>query len=153
MDEWKLTGADEFFICGPEELIMSVKATLESKGIDKRKIHFELFTTPVKMAEKNTAAESFTGECNVTVIMNGEKTNFKLRGDGKSVLDAAMDNDIDAPFSCKGAVCCTCKAKVIEGRAAMEMNYALTDDEVADGYILTCQSHPLTPTLVVDFDV
>src|SRR5690606_12801961 len=95
----------------------------------------------------------FSGDAKVKVIIDGIETEFTLNSDGPSVLDAAMDAGADAPFSCKGAVCCTCKAKIISGKAELMMNYALTDKEVEDGYILTCQAHPRSEELVVDFDV
>ena len=85
--------------------------------------------------------------------MDGDEFGFPLKGDGNFILDAAMDAGADAPFSCKGAVCCTCKAQVIEGKAIMELNYSLSDEEVADGFILTCQAHPASEKLVVDYDV
>lgn len=149
-----LFSAKHYFICGPEEMIMGADAILKEKGINKENIHFELFSTPVKMvAEKAVVETNFDGEANVKVIIDGISTEFKLHSNGKSVLDAAMDAGADAPFSCKGAVCCTCKAKVIKGKAIMDMNYALTDKEVEQGFILSCQSHPCTPELEVDFDV
>ena len=91
------------------------------------KIKFELFTTPVLMAEKQEnqeVDENFDGEALVTVIYDDEEVEFNLNKDGDSILDAAMDNDMDVPFSCKGAVCCTCKAKVTEGKVIMDANYA-----------------------------
>lgn len=155
ISKFDLKSADEFFICGPEEMIMNVSKSLENSGIKKEAVHFELFTTPVLMAstESPVSAETFSGDSQVTVIMDGIETKFKLAGNGVNILDAAIDAGADAPYSCKGAVCCTCKAKVQEGKAVMDMNYALTDKEVADGYILTCQAHPLTDKLVVDYDV
>ncbi|MFZ5552815.1 MAG: 2Fe-2S iron-sulfur cluster-binding protein [Bacteroidota bacterium] len=156
LQQFGISGADEFFICGPEEMIMNVSETLKEKGIAGEKIHFELFTTPVLLPKGKTAEKKeeggFSGESEVTVIMDGIKTTFKLSSTGTNVLDAAMDAGSDAPYSCKGAVCCTCKAKILEGKAEMEMNYALTDKEVADGYILTCQAHPRSPKLIVDYD-
>ncbi|PIZ06158.1 MAG: phenylacetic acid degradation protein, partial [Flavobacteriales bacterium CG_4_10_14_0_8_um_filter_32_5] len=104
--------------------------------------------------EANTPDETgFKGVSQVTIIMDGEEFEFELKNDGETILDAAMNQGADAPFSCKGAVCCTCKAQVIEGKATMEMNYALSDQEVADGFILTCQAHPASEKLVVDYDV
>ena len=84
--------------------------------------------------------------------MDDEEFQFELGQDGDVILDAAIDAGVDAPYSCKGDVCCTCKAKVTEGEVEMEMNYALSDDEVEEGFILTCQAHPLTPKVVVDYD-
>lgn len=146
--------ANHYFICGPEEMIINANEILLANKIDKSSIHFELFTTPVKMGE-NVKAETgdFSGTSKVKVTIDGIVTNFDLSSDGASILDAAMDAGADAPFSCKGAVCCTCKAKVIKGKAIMDMNYALTDKEVEQGYILSCQAHPQTAELEVDFDV
>lgn len=149
-----LEKCDDYFICGPEELIKNTDELLQEKGIDKSKIHFEYFTAPVKTNKDNKAEEkSFSGNARVKVIIDGIETEFDLNPNGLSVLDAAIDAGADAPFSCKGAVCCTCKAKIINGKASMDMNYSLTDKEVEQGYILTCQSHPQSSELTVDFDV
>lgn len=151
--KFDLTKSDEFFICGPEEMIMAVSDNLKANKVDKTKVHYELFTTPVKLRQEAEVVANFAGISKVTTIINGDEVHFDLAGKGMSVLDAAIKAGGDAPFSCKGAVCCTCRAKVIEGKAKMDMNYALSDEEVNDGFILTCQSHPLTERLVVDFDV
>ena len=147
--------ADAFYLCGPEEMIFNVKSALEEFGVLNTKIKFELFTTPVLMAEKpkqKEADENFDGEALVTVIYDDEEIDFNLNKDGDTILDAAMDNDVDVPFSCKGAVCCTCKAKVTEGKVTMDANYALSDQEVEDGYVLACQSHPASAKVTLDFD-
>ena len=147
--------ADAFYLCGPEEMIFNVKSALEEFGVLNTKIKFELFTTPVLMAEKpkqQEADENFDGEALVTVIYDDEEIDFNLNKDGDTILDAAMDNDVDVPFSCKGAVCCTCKAKVTEGKVIMDANYALSDQEVEDGYVLACQSHPASAKVTLDFD-
>ena len=147
--------ADAFYLCGPEEMIFNVKSALEEFGVLNTKIKFELFTTPVLMAEKpkqQEVDENFDGEALVTVIYDDEEIEFNLNKDGDTILDAAMDNDVDVPFSCKGAVCCTCKAKVTEGKVTMDANYALSDQEVEDGYVLACQSHPASSKVTLDFD-
>jgi len=150
----ELLKADGFYLCGPEEMIKDVEATLKEFGVNENKIHFELFVTPTTNNESNPKKQSdFTGESHVTVIMDGDEFEFELISDGDSVLDAAIEAGVDAPFSCKGAVCCTCKAQIIEGKAIMKLNYSLSDEEVEEGYILTCQSHPASETLVVDYDV
>jgi ring-1,2-phenylacetyl-CoA epoxidase subunit PaaE len=126
---------------------------LENAKIAKEKIHIEYFTAVADAVAK--AEGSATGanvKSNITVIQYGIETNFDLETEGASILDAAIDAGVDAPFSCKGAVCCTCRAKIIEGEVKMDANFALTDAEVADGYILTCQSHPLTEVVKVDYD-
>ncbi|WKZ66898.1 MAG: 2Fe-2S iron-sulfur cluster-binding protein [Flavobacteriales bacterium] len=146
----------EYFVCGPEQMIAAVREVLEGRGVDRRSIHFELFTTPVAApVEKKAAAAgeaSFTGVADVKVILDGREHELKVPARGDAVLDAALDAGLDVPFACKGAVCCTCKARVLEGRVEMEMNYALTDDEVADGYVLTCQTHPRSQRVVIDYD-
>ena len=90
--------------------------------------------------------------CNITVIMDGDEFEYTLSSRGDTILDSAMYEGADVPFSCKGAVCCTCKAKVMEGKAIMDKNYSLSEQEVEEGYILTCQSHPITENIIVDFD-
>ena len=90
----------------------------------------------LKSQNNKKVDENFDGEALVTVIYDDEEIEFNLNKDGDTILDAAMDNDVDVPFSCKGAVCCTCKAKVTEGKVTMDANYALSDQEVEDGYVL-----------------
>lgn len=141
----------EYFVCGPGPMMDNVKEVLESNNVNKNFIHIEYFTSAVEEPKKD-ASEIKGSICEVTVIADGKETTFQLATDGDAILDAAMDAGVDAPFSCKGAVCATCRAKVMEGKASMTMNYALTDDEVEEGYILTCQAHPTTPVVVVDYD-
>jgi ring-1,2-phenylacetyl-CoA epoxidase subunit PaaE len=150
--------SDAFYLCGPEEMIFNVKNALESLGVINDKVKFELFTTPVKLVENSQETKGevddndFDGEAMVTVICDDEEVEFALNKDGDTILDAAMEEDLDVPFSCKGAVCCTCKAKVVEGKVTMDANYALSDQEVADGFVLACQSHPASAKVIVDFD-
>ena len=146
--------ADEYFICGPGPMMENIKQGLEDLKIAKEKVHIEYFSAvadAVAKAEGNVVTGADVNS-EVTVIQYGIETTMKLNTAGLTILDAAIDAGVDAPFSCKGAVCCTCRAKVIEGKAKMDANFALTDAEVEDGFILTCQAHPLTEKLVVDFD-
>lgn len=145
---------DHYFICGPEEMIYEVKDTLSDLGVNAKKIHFELFTTssPAGKKEDSNLASKSEILSHVTVILDGEETHFDISSKGISILDAALDAGADVPFACKGAVCCTCRAKVLEGKVVMDMNYALDDDEVEQGYILTCQSHPISERVVVSYD-
>ena len=145
--------ADEYFICGPGVMMENVKTTLETLKVESRKIHIEYFNAvidAVNKAENNTIGANV--KSNVTVLQYGIETNFELQTGGISLLDAAIEAGVDAPFSCKGAVCCTCRAKVLEGKVKMDANFALTDAEVEEGFILTCQAHPLTEKLVIDYD-
>jgi ring-1,2-phenylacetyl-CoA epoxidase subunit PaaE len=144
---------DGVYICGPESMILDVEKTLVEKGVQKNTIHFELFTSSssAKKKEVKTINEpSF--DSRVSLILDGDTYDFKMSSQGKSVLDAGYEAGADLPFACKGGVCCTCKAKIIEGSASMDVNYALDKDEVDRGYILTCQAHPTSDKLVVSFD-
>lgn len=143
---------DEFFICGPTEMIFMIRDYLIAKGVDEKKIHFELFNTPTKKAKKSTKVSNNKNFSDVSIINNGTKTSFKMPQNGEKILDAALSNNADLPFACKGGVCCTCRAKLIEGEVDMEVNYALEEDEVKEGYILTCQSVPKSQKILVDFD-
>lgn len=145
---------DEVFVCGPEPTIHAVKDVFAEAGFDPKKVHFELFTSPTqsKPSPLPNVPASQKVDANVKVILDGEEVLLKLESDGMSILDAASKAGADVPFSCKGGVCCTCKAKVVEGEARMDVNYALEEDEVEAGYILTCQAHPVSEKLVVSFD-
>ena len=150
-----LKKSDEFFLCGPEEMIFSVRDFLQGNGIDREHIHFELFTVPgqKKSDIRHQTSEILSGPAaDVTVKLDGIAFDFKLPFNGASVLDAALKQGADLPYACKGGVCCTCKAKLLEGEVVMDENWSLEPDEVAAGFILTCQSHPTTEKIVVDFD-
>lgn len=144
---------DAFFLCGPEEMVFEVKDTLNEIGADPKHVHFELFTTAGiknKAAATSKPREAF--EASITVIQDGAQFDFDLPSDGSTLLDAAMRAGADLPFSCKGGVCSTCKARILEGKVEMDVNYGLEPDEVEMGYVLTCQSHPITKRVVVSFD-
>jgi len=139
---------DGYYLCGPEEMIHLVTDTLVENDVPKDKIHFELFTTSEIKEELPVAGE---GKTTLKVIVDDEE--FEIIMDKKMlVLDAVLKENIDAPYSCQGGVCSSCIAKIKEGKAEMVKNQILTDGEIADGYILTCQAHPTTPTLTVDYD-
>ena len=146
----------EAFICGPEEMIFASAAFLEKEGIAKNNIHFELFTSAnshKKTENKKVETEDAGPKSNITIKLDGRSFEFKLGYEADNILDAALAQGADLPYACKGGVCCTCKAKLIEGKVKMDVNYALEEEEVAAGFILTCQSHPLTENVVVDFDI
>jgi len=149
----------EYFICGPEQMMVNVSEALERSGVDKKHIHIELFSSPVTSEPKKPepsvtpgSSAPLKGKAKVKIILDGNETEIEVGAKGDSILDTAEAAGLDVPYACKGAVCCTCKARIVEGKVAMDMNYALTDEEVADGYVLTCQSHPLTERVVVDYD-
>ncbi len=146
---------DEFFICGPEEMIFCVKDFLEAKGIEKKKVHFELFTTPGRNGKKSKEARKQEAEkikSLVQIKLDGRTVGFPMGFESVSILDEALKQGADLPFACKGGVCCTCKAKLLEGKVEMDVNWGLEEEELRQGFILTCQSHPVTEKVVIDFD-
>ena len=149
---------DDAYLCGPEEMIFASAAFLEKTGMDKSNIHFELFTTPGQKQTSLSSVQSRDEEnagpkSSITVKLDGRSFDFDLAYKSSNILDAALAEGADLPYACKGGVCCTCRAKLIEGQVHMDVNYALEDEEVKQGFILTCQSHPLSDKVVVDFDI
>ncbi|MGB1000330.1 MAG: 2Fe-2S iron-sulfur cluster-binding protein [Flavobacteriales bacterium] len=149
-----LTSAQGYYLCGPEEMILSVSEWLQQAGVEKSKIHFELFSTGKKaQAEaEESKAQLEEGKAQVSVIVDGVTVEFELDKNGENILDAALEAGADVPFACKGGVCCTCRAKVMEGEVNMDVNYALQEEEVEEGFVLTCQSHPVTDKVLINFD-
>jgi ring-1,2-phenylacetyl-CoA epoxidase subunit PaaE len=148
---------DEFFICGPERMIFCIKDLLVYNGVSKENIHFELFTVPgqnqAAITNKQFATEETQGpKSKVSVKLDGIAFDFELGYDDQTILNAALALGADLPYACKGGVCTTCKARLKEGKVKMDVNWGLEQEEVDKGFILTCQSHPLTEKLVVDFD-
>jgi ring-1,2-phenylacetyl-CoA epoxidase subunit PaaE len=152
-----LSHIDDVFLCGPEELIFCVHDFLVNAGFPKRHIHFELFTIPGQkksVVETGPVVEQPTGPvATVSIKLDGVLFHFQLTYNGQSILDAALAQGADLPYACKGGVCCTCKARLREGAVDMDVVWGLEQDEIEQGFILTCQSHPKTKTVVVDFDV
>lgn len=147
--------ADAYFICGPEPMIKSVQEGLKNSGVAENKIHFELFTSPLgSLQPKKEKPQNIDDKdkSNVLVILDDTEYEFKIHPDEEAILDIAQQSGADLPFACKGGVCCTCKAKVLEGEVTMDVNYALEPDQVEAGYILTCQSHPKTKNVKISFD-
>ncbi len=146
-------GVDEWFLCGPYEMVLGGRQLLVDLGVEKRKIHAELFFVgDVPAPPPSAEVTADTTASAVTIVLDGRRTSFDLAPDGGSVLDAVLRERTDAPFACKGGVCGTCRAKIVEGKVEMTQNWALEDDEVERGYVLTCQSHPVTPRVVLDYD-
>jgi ring-1,2-phenylacetyl-CoA epoxidase subunit PaaE len=144
----KNTLFDDYYVCGPEPMINLVLDRLKVDGIPEDRVHYELFTTTEISDELPDKPE---GKTQLTVLLDDEEFSFPMDKSTK-VLDAVLKENIDAPYSCQGGVCSTCIARITEGEAEMEKNQILTDSEIAEGFILTCQAHPLTPVLKVDYD-
>ncbi len=148
---------DEYFICGPEPMMLAIQEGLQALEVPESKIHIELFTTPGSRAASSAMEDRKSlidpeKESQVSVRLDGKTFDMRLSYGGDSILDAALKTGADLPFACKGGVCATCRAKLEEGEVEMDVNYALEEDELEAGFILTCQSHPRSEKLRVDFD-
>ena len=148
---------DGFWLCGPFAMIESARDVLRELGVPAEKVHRELFFVddipppPVEHAEAGRGADHGGPSSRVTVTLDGRTTELSLPRD-RPVLDSAQESRADLPYACKGGVCGTCRAKVVTGEVTMRRNYALEDDELAEGYVLTCQSLPVSDELALDYD-
>jgi ring-1,2-phenylacetyl-CoA epoxidase subunit PaaE len=149
---------DVAFICGPEEMMHAASAALQEAGMDKANIHIELFAAtklqhqPQHQIRERRQDAGQHQATQVTVILDGIQASFSMDRERESILDAGLRAGIDMRYSCKGGVCSTCRCKLVEGKVDMDANYALEDYEIARGFILSCQSYPVTDQVVVDFD-
>jgi ring-1,2-phenylacetyl-CoA epoxidase subunit PaaE len=151
VDAFGLAGADDWFLCGPHEMVVDLRQALTDLG--ESRVHTELFhADPAPRAPVAALVDGPDGAAQVTIRLDGRASDFPLRPDGPPVLEAALDVRSDLPFACKGGVCGTCRAKLVEGTVQMDANYALEPDEVERGYVLTCQSHPTAAKVVLDYD-
>lgn len=148
----------EFFICGPTPMMKETESALNELGIPKQHIHIEYFTakadedkTAATVGSTAPSAEPFSGKAKVKLIYDGNEVEFEMN-ENETVLNAALDAGYDPPYSCMVAACCTCRAKLIEGNVVMDDRESLTDGEIAKGYVLTCQSHPKTNVVVLNYD-
>jgi ring-1,2-phenylacetyl-CoA epoxidase subunit PaaE len=146
---------ETFYLCGPQEMIETAKAALDARGVDPGRVRFELFT-PSDDGNPKPKKVAAPGETlptrHVGVIVDGHRLDFDMVDDGTCLLDAALARQADLPFACKGGMCCTCRAKLVEGEVEMDKTYGLDPDEIEAGYVLSCQAVPLTNTVVLDFD-
>ncbi|MEL0455252.1 ferredoxin--NADP reductase [Flavobacteriaceae bacterium SZ-1-7] len=141
---------DAYYLCGPEAMIHTVKDVLTSHDVDEGRIHFELFKA-AKSAEVEEEETVEDGKTKITITVDDETTTFEM-SQKQTILEAALDEDLDAPYSCQGGICSSCLARITEGEAKMRQNNILTESEVAEGLILTCQAHPTTASISVDYD-
>lgn len=146
---------DEYFLCGPGDLIDNVSAALVGLGVDARRIHSERFAVaerPGAVQRPISTAARVEGGTAVTIVMDGRRRGFSMPMSSETVLEAAERAGLDLPFSCRGGVCSTCRTKVVKGEVEMAQNYALEPWEVEAGFVLACQSRPTTPELELDYD-
>ncbi len=149
-----LADVDTTFVCGPDGMMQAVSTSLQEHGFPKSKIKIELFAASIPKHEHKPQATPTAGrsECTVRAIIDGTAREFTVEKNKENVIDAALRQGIELPYSCKGGVCSTCRAKLVEGEVDMDVNFALEDYEVARGFVLCCQSYPVTDKVVVDFD-
>ncbi len=151
-----IPAVDDCFICGPEEMIFLIRDELVAAGLPKEKVHFELFSTGNSEEDKqriNKILEHKVEGTEVTIIDGGKEFHFTMDDDFDNILDGALAAGADLPFACKGGVCSTCRCKIISGTVEMKINYALDENEVAKGLILSCQAVPTSQNVVVEFGV
>ena len=147
-------GVDAAFVCGPASMIDEVETALRDAGLDPHRIHAERFGVPVdrqKRAPPHAHADD-AGTAELVVVLDGKQHTMRLPMEDGKVLDTALAAGLDLPYACKGGVCCTCRAKVLEGQVEMEKNYTLEPWEMEKGFVLTCQARALTPRVVVSYD-
>jgi ring-1,2-phenylacetyl-CoA epoxidase subunit PaaE len=147
-NKYKNISFDSAYLCGPEEMIHTVSETLKEAGFSSENIHFELFTTSINEEESSKIKD---GTTEISILLDDETITFTMT-QTDTILAAALRHHVDAPYSCQGGVCSSCLGKVTDGKAVMVKNSILTDKEVAEGFILTCQAHPITPKITIDFD-
>jgi len=141
------------FVCGPDSMIEDVTETVIDLGLDESKVHSERFGVPRKgSGTKPQIEKSAAGRAIVTVVMDGHKKSFKMQRDADNIVDAAADSGIDLPYSCKGGVCATCRCHVREGKVSMTTNYGLEPWELEKGFVLACQSRPVSDSVILDYD-
>ena len=153
--QWvRLEDIDVAFVCGPEGMMDAVTAALKARGFPDAKIKVERFAAsiPKHTHVAHVAPEPGHTECEVTVILDGATRTFILEKTKDNILEAGLRNGIELPYSCKGGVCSTCRCRLVEGEVDMDVNFALEDYEVARGFILSCQSYPVTDKVTIDFD-
>ena len=150
------TSFDVAYLCGPESMISDCRTALTGAGMPDSAVKYELFTSSsdhVKEPPIEATSSASGEEVEVSIVLDGVTTQVSVKRSGKSILDAALDSGVDAPFSCQGGVCCTCRCKMTSGSASMDINFALEEEEVENGYVLACQSHPEGDgPFVMDFD-
>jgi ring-1,2-phenylacetyl-CoA epoxidase subunit PaaE len=139
---------DKFYLCGPEEMINTVSIVLKERNIKESAIKFELFSTSTSESKVDKSLE---GHTKITVLVDGDETTFEM-SQKQTVLEAALKQGLDAPYSCQGGICSSCLARITSGTAVMKKNTILTDSEIAEGLVLTCQAHPTSDSLSVDYD-
>jgi ring-1,2-phenylacetyl-CoA epoxidase subunit PaaE len=153
-----LAADQEYLLCGPAPMIFSIRSWLLEQKIEEKKIHFELFSDPGELGRSREKTNSVVGESSeikslVTIRLDGVSSDYQIPVQGPTILEAAIQAGADLPYACRAGVCASCRAKLVKGKVIMDQNYALADEEIEQGFILACQSHPASEKLIIDFDI
>jgi ring-1,2-phenylacetyl-CoA epoxidase subunit PaaE len=148
----------EYLLCGPAPMIFEVREWLLAHKVAEKRIHYELFSDPGESGaalKKNLPGkkESSGEKSLVTIRLDGISSDFQIPREGPTILEAAIEAGADLPYACRAGVCASCRAKLVQGKVTMDQNYALADEELEEGFILACQSHPVSEKLLIDFDI
>jgi ring-1,2-phenylacetyl-CoA epoxidase subunit PaaE len=148
----------EYLLCGPAPMIFSVRSWLLDQKVSEKKIHYELFSDPgesgAALKKIIPGKKEFSQEKSlVTIRLDGVSADYQIPVEGPSILEAAIQAGADLPYACRAGVCASCRAKLLKGKVIMDQNYALADEELDQGFILTCQSHPASEKIEIDFDI
>ena len=149
----RLDDIEAAFVCGPDGMMQAVADALKARGFPDAKVRIERFATSIPHHEhRPQAVAPGHAQCEVTVVIDGATKTFMLDKAKENIIDAGLRSGVELPYSCKGGVCSTCRAKLVAGEVDMDVNFALEDYEVARGFVLTCQSYPVTDQVTVDYD-
>jgi len=143
---------DEAFVCGPQPMMDAAEAALLEAGLPRERIHVERFGTPAAPSAPPKPVTDDTPVAKVVIVVDGKERHLRVPFEGQAILDAGLAAGANLPYACKGGVCCTCRAKVLEGEVRMDKNYTLEPAEIAQGFVLTCQAHPVSERVVVSYD-
>lgn len=153
-----LSEDQEFLLCGPAPMIFTVRSWLLEQHVTEKKIHFELFSDPGELGRprgktNSVLAESSEMKSLVTIRLDGISSDYQMRVQGPTILESAIQAGADLPYACRAGVCASCRAKLVKGKVTMDQNYSLADEEIEQGFILACQSHPASEKIIIDFDM
>jgi len=143
---------DEAFVCGPQPMMDAAEAALLEAGLPRERIHVERFGTPAAASAPPKPIAADSPAAKVVIVIDGKERHLRVPFEGQAILDAGLAAGANLPYACKGGVCCTCRAKVLEGEVRMDKNYTLEPAEIAQGFVLTCQAHPVSERVVVSYD-
>lgn len=151
-DAWIPHEVDAWFLCGPQQMVLDLRDALVESGVPADRVHGELFHAEPQPPRPDQAVARLGGDAHLIIRLAGRETAFSMAADGQPILQAALEVRPDLPFACQGGMCGTCRARLVEGTVAMDATWALEPEEIEQGYVLTCQSHPTSARVVLDYD-